>query len=194
MKLIALRCPHCHEKLAPQSNEAVVVFCGSCHTAVRLSQQGIAQLPVQYVASSSPTADAWLPFWVFHGRVNLKKRDSQNADKQAQKEAQALWQRVQRLYAPAWEMPTAQARELGRQLVQAQPAFQTSTQAPSATIAEATINPEDALKLLDFIVLTIEAERKDWLRDLQFAIESDNHELWVMPARKKGTGWEFIGR
>lgn len=194
MKLIALRCPQCQEKLAPRSNEAVVLFCGSCHTAVSLSQQGLTKLNVQYVAPNSQTVDEWLPFWVFHGRVNIQKRETQSGNKQAQAQSQQLWQQVQRLYAPAWELPTSQARELGSQLVQSQPAFQFASQAPQANIVEATIAPEDALKLLDFIVMSIEAERQDWLRDLKFAIETDKHELWAMPARKKGNGWEFIGR
>jgi hypothetical protein len=194
MKLLALRCPQCGQKLEPQSNEVVVVACGHCHTAVTLHQSGLQPIDIYYAAPANEQVDSWLPFWVFHGRVNLQRRESQGGSKGADKEAAELWQRVQRLYTPAWSIPAQRARALGSQLVQAQPIFQAIPRPAEARLTEAIITPEDGLKLLDFIVLTIEAERKDWLRDLQFKIDAGPPALWAIPAQKKGDGWQLTAR
>ena len=197
MKLLALRCPQCGQRLEPQHNEAVVMVCSQCFTAVTMHQTGLQPIDVHYAAPSNDQVDGWLPFWLFHGRVNIQRRESQGSSKGADKEAAQLWQRVQRLYAPAWSQPAAQARDLGRNLLQAQPLFQTIPRPDEALLTEAVIAPEDSLKLLDFIILTIEAERKDMLRDLKFQIEAGVPALWAIPAQKKGDGpgaWQLAAR
>jgi hypothetical protein len=200
MQLLALKCPTCGQNLKPQRNEAVVVSCGNCKTAVSLHQSGIKAIDVKYAAPSSTTVETWLPLWVYSGKVNIKRRESQGGSKGADKEAAQLWGSVQRLFVPAWQESAHQAREIGSQFVVRQPVFETI--APTETMAlpesmvlqEAIITPEDGLKLLDFIVLSLEAGRKDWLEDLQFEIQTMGHELWAIPARKKGSSWEFLIR
>jgi hypothetical protein len=193
MQLLALKCPTCGQKLTPQSNETVVVSCMNCLTAVSLHQAAITAIPIQYAA---PTArgevETWLPMWVYNGRVALTRRQSQSGSKGADKEAQALWGGVQRLYAPAWQEPVSQAREIGSQFILKQPALQATTPEAGMTLRDATITQEDGLKLLDFIVLTIEANRKDWLKDLQFEIQTSGSELWAVPVRQKRGVWEFL--
>jgi len=193
MQLLALKCPTCGQKLTPRSNETVVVSCMNCLTAVSLQQAGITAIPLQYAA---PTAKAdvevWLPMWVYNGRVTLTRRQSQGGSKGADKEAQALWQSVRRLFAPAWQEPVPQAREIGSQFILKQPPLQATAPEAGMTLQDATISQEDGLKLLDFIVLTIEANRKDWLQDLQFEIQTSGSELWAVPARQKRGVWEFL--
>ncbi len=194
MKLLALRCPQCGQKLEPQQADVVAIACAHCFTAVAVHQNGLQPLDVYYAAPAQEHVERWLPFWVFHGRVHIQRRDSQGGSKGADKEAAQLWQQVQRLYAPAWHLPVAQARELGSRLVQAQPLFQAIPRPDAALISETVILPEDGLKLLDFIVLTIEAERKDWLRDLKFTIEAGPPALWAIPGRQQGAGWQLTAR
>lgn len=192
MQLIALKCPTCGQNLKPLSNEAVVVSCGECGTAVSLHQSSIKAIDVQYAAPSSNKVEAWLPLWVYTGKVNIKRRESQGSSKGADKDAAKLWDAAQRLYVPAWQEPVQQARAIGSQFVVRQPTFETIEPTDGIIMTEAIVTPEDGLKLLDFIVLSLEADRKDWLEDLQFDIKTTGHELWVIPARRKGSSWEFL--
>ncbi|NJN55912.1 MAG: hypothetical protein HC804_14900 [Anaerolineae bacterium] len=194
MKLLALRCPQCGQKLEPKQNDVVVVVCAHCFTAVTLHQTGLQPIDVHYAAPAQERVDGWLPFWLFHGRVHMQQRESQGGSKGADKDAAKLWQQVQRLYAPAWNQPAPQAREIGSHLVQSQPLFQAIPHPDGALLSETVLTPEDGLKLLDFIVLTIEAERKDMLRDLKFNIEAGTPALWAIPAQKKGDGWQLVAR
>ena len=194
MQLIALKCPTCGQNLKPQSNEAVVVSCGNCKTAVSLHQSGIKAIDVQYAAPSSNEVEAWLPMWVFKGKVNIKRRESQGSSKGADKDAAKLWGAVNRLFAPAWQEPVQQARGIGSQFTVKQPRFESFEPTDDMLMQEAIVTPEDGLKLLDFIVLSLEADRKDWLEDLQFEIKTTGHELWAIPARRKGSSWAFLFR
>jgi hypothetical protein len=193
MKLLALRCPTCAQSLKPQSPEVVVLRCGNCGTAVSLSDTGLDSVAVQFAPPAAKTFDVWLPLWVFNGRVNITSRQTQGRNKQAQQDSEQLWDYPRRLYVPAWELSTEAACQLGGDLVQRQPAFQQA--APQDTLQlpfiEAVISPEDALKLLEFVVFNVEAARSDWLKDLQFTIEAAAPQLWAIPAQKEGSGWQM---
>jgi hypothetical protein len=45
-----------------------------------------------------------------------------------------------------------------------------------------TVSPDDARKLLEFLVLEIEVQRKDWLKDIAFEVAASEAALWALPA------------
>lgn len=194
MKLLALRCPHCAQPLTPQSQEVVVLRCRNCETAVSITDTGLTTTSLEFAAPAMEPEqiDAWVPLWIFNGRVNIHSRQTQGRNSQAQQDSEQLWGYPRRLYVPAWDLPTEEACQIGGDLVQRQPTFQ-STVAPSAKadLVEAVITPEDALKLMEFVVFNVEAARKDWLKDLRFTIEAAAPQLWAIPARKAGSGWRL---
>ena len=194
MKLLALRCPTCVQALTPQNPEVVVLRCGNCETAVSISDTGLDITPIQFAAPATEPEqiDAWVPLWIFNGRVNITSRQTQGRNSQAEQDAQQLWGYSRRLYVPAWDLPTEEVCQLGGDLVQRQPAFPTIDSPPAkATLIEAVITPEDALKLLEFVVFNVEAARKDWLKELRFTIEAAEPQLWAIPAWKQGNGWRL---
>ncbi|MCP4359794.1 MAG: hypothetical protein GY796_17440 [Chloroflexi bacterium] len=192
MKLLALKCPQCGQRLEPHHNEAVVVGCTNCHTAVRLTQTNLTEIPVHYATPAKEKVDAWLPFWVFDGRVHIQERQVQGSSKGADKDAAKMWGQPRRLYAPAWNIRAGEARSMGGFLTRKQPDLQAVPRPENALVQEAIITPEDGLKVLDYIVLSMEARRKDMLRDLRFKIEVGQPELWAIPAQKKGKSWELV--
>jgi hypothetical protein len=194
MKLLALRCPTCSQKLTPNSLDVVVLRCTNCETAVSISDSGIDKIDLKFAAAAVEKIDAWLPIWLFNGRVHIQSRQTQGRNKQAQQDCEQLWGYPRRLYVPAWQMPTNEASQLGGDLVQHQPHFQQATPPPNAALVEAVVTSEDALKLLEFVVFNVEAARKDWLKDLQFNIEAGAPQLWAVPAQKAGDGWRLQPR
>ena len=190
MKLLALRCPSCAQPLKPQNPEVIVLRC-DCGTAVSLSDIGLSTITLQFAAPDVEKFDAWLPLWLFNGRVNITNRQTQGRNKQAQQDSEQLWNYPRRLYVPAWDLPTETASQLGGDLVQRQPSFERTDQPENAPFIEAVVTPEDALKLLEFVVLNVEAARKDWLKSLEFNIETTTPQLWAIPALKDGSGWRM---
>lgn len=194
MKLVALRCPECNEALAAE-NEHIVVTCERCGTSVRIGDQGLSRVSVSYARPESGSRTVrWQPFWVFHGRVHIQRRDAKGSGSGV---AQVLgllnlvsgsddkplinWAEPRDLYVPAWELSPQAAKEMGGNLVHRQPSLERVPQPPDARLSPATVTPDDALKMLEFIVLAIEAQRPDWLENLDFRLEVGEPVLWALP-------------
>ena len=64
----------------------------------------------------------------------------------------------------------------------------------AADLANMGIDAGDAAKLLDFIVLTIEARRDDDLKKIDFSIEPGPAQLWALPATGGSGRWKFVTR
>ena len=194
MKLVALRCPECNEALAAE-NEHIIVTCERCGTAVRIGDEGLSRVPVSYARPKSGAGGLrWQPFWVFHGRVRIQRRDAKGSGsgvvqvlglldlaRGSDDEPLALWAEPLDLYVPAWELSPQAAKEMGGDLIQRQPSLERVPQPPDARLTPATLTPDGALKMLEFIVLAIEAQRPDWLENLDFRLEVGEPVLWALP-------------
>lgn len=191
MKLLALRCPTCAQNLAPKSREVVALRCLNCGTAVSINDSGLDTIALQFATPATEKFDAWVPLWIFNGRVHIHSRQTQGGNKRAQQDSEQLWGYPRRLYVPAWELPTEAACKLGGDLVQHQPAFQHANPPDNVPLVEAVVTPDDALKLLEFVVFNVEAARQDWLRDLQFTIEVTTPQLWAVPAQGSSSSWRL---
>jgi len=186
MKLLALRCPECNRPLKPE-NDHIVVACESCHAAVQIGDEGVSSVPVQYARPSSEAmVTRWLPFWVFHGRVSVKQRHTAYGGGSGQEEMARLWGEPRHLYVPAWELPLRTVRDTGSKMIQRQPVYQAIAQPADAHLTPVILTTEDALKMLEFIILTIEARRPDWLERLDFHLEVSEPVLWALPADDQG--------
>lgn len=120
----------------------------------------------------------------------MQSRQTQGGKRRDAEAAQQFWQESRRLYVPAWDLSVRDARELGAQLVHEQPRYQVGETPDNFAMHPATADIDDARKLLEFIVLTIEAQRSDWLRDLQFEVQVGEPQLWALPAQQTNQGWQ----
>jgi phage FluMu protein Com len=185
MKLLALRCPECNQPLAAE-NDHIVVSCERCHTAVHIGDEGLTRVPVHYAAPREGVqVTRWLPFWVFHGRVHITQRDTQGRGS-GDKEAARLWGQPRYLYVPAWNLSLQTTQKIGGSMIQLQPVFQPVPQPAEIRLTPVTFTADDALKMLEFVVLAIEARRPDWLKSLAFRLEVGEPELWALPAGDEG--------
>jgi hypothetical protein len=184
MKLVALYCPQCAQPLAVNHDD-VLLTCGNCRAAVYIDDNGPRPAKV-YFAAGRVQESNWRPFWVFSGWVKMTQRVSQGGGRSGNEEAEEMWGTPRRLYVPAWELNLQAAQEIGARLIQKQPEFEFITPPAEATLTAATVGPADAKKMLEFIVLAIEARRKDWLRELTFHLEVGEPDLWALPQSAVG--------
>jgi hypothetical protein len=75
------------------------------------------------------------------------------------------------------------AQNVGSYLIQQQPALQEIERPSELQFTSATVTPGDARKLLEFIVLAIEARRDDMLKNLQFNLEIGEPQMTALPKR-----------
>jgi hypothetical protein len=191
MKLLLLRCPQCNQALSPGQDDRVVQ-CPNCRSAVMIDEGGLAVLPAQYVAPTVTRPPAWLPFWVYRGQVTIRERKVQMGRSSA-KESEEFWAQPRRVYIPAWACELSEARELVRTLLEKQPALEAFTR-PESEFVPAVITTDDARKLLELVVVSIEANRKDWMEKLDFDLRLEDEALWLFPAERRGDEWQLLLR
>ena len=190
MKLLLLRCPRCNHALTP-GNDDVIVQCANCRAAVAIGEGGLQLLPAQYVGPTQPRPETWLPFWVYRGQVTITSRRIQGG-RSATDEAQAFWAQPRRIYIPAWACELAEARDLIADLLEKQPTLSAIAPPEEAAFLPAAITTEDGRKLLELVIVTLEAQRKDWMESLKYDLRLDSEALWLLPARRDGESWALL--
>ncbi len=174
IELKLLKCPQCSTPV-PAEEDEVAWVCATCGAGLQLTEAGLSPLPVHWaVARPGARADSWRPFWSFAGAVQFQQRISYSGHL----DPEALWNNPLRFFVPAYKCPLAQLQSLGADLTRRQPALQAG---PAGQLAGCTFLPDDARRVAEFVVLTIEAARPDKLRSVQFSLRLAAPELWVLP-------------
>jgi len=190
MKLLLLRCPTCNYALEP-GQEDRVVQCPNCRAAVGINEAGLEIQATHFMRSSVAHPLHWLPFWVYNGRVTIMERKTQGG-KSAEQEAQAFWGQPRQVYIPAWQISLPAARDMVSRLLQEQPPQEAIDPPEGTTFEPVVMTREDGRKLLELVIVSIEAERKDWMESLAYDLKLDGESLWLLPAAKKNEGWELL--
>lgn len=190
MKLLLLRCPQCNHALAP-AQDAQVVQCPNCRSAVAINEGGLSLLAVLYAVASREDPPYWLPFWVYRGQVTIQERQTQGG-RSAEKDAQAFWAGPRQVLIPAWDADLLQARDMISDLIHQQPTLKVLTNPEGLSFEPAVITREDGRKLLELVIVTIEAERKDYMELLSYDLRLDSEVLWLLPAERMGDDWNLL--
>ena len=190
MKLLLLRCPKCNQALSPGQDDQIIQ-CPNCRAAVSVSEGGLALLPAQYAAPTVAQPPSWLPFWVYRGRVTIKQRLTQGRAS-GEKEAQAFWAQPRRVYIPAWACELAEARDLVAALLEKQPFLEAIIPPEGTAFEPAVVTPADARKLLELVIVSLEARSDDYLESLVYDLNLESEALWLLPAERREGEWQLL--
>jgi hypothetical protein len=135
---------------------------------------GLIALEVHY-AAGLPDNKVGKPYWVVQGQVTLQR---QTYSGNAAQEAMVFWDAPRTFIIPAYECTLETLLALGSQLLLNPPTLQDGR---SAAFAPVTFSAQDARALAEFIVVALEAGRRDMLREIQFELELSAPLLWVLP-------------
>ena len=177
MTLLVVRCPACGNTLTPGDDD-LVVACPQCGAALQLADEGLRPIEIQYAQTNRTKAGTWRPWWIFKGSVNLIKRETQGGNRSD--EAREFWAQPRVMGIPAWELSIVAAKQAGVQLLQQPPLLNAISRPSVARLTSVVVSAEDARKMLEFLVLSLEAGRDDWLKTLDFQIEVGVPELWAI--------------
>ena len=174
IELVPLLCIKCQTPLPAEPDEIAWV-CAHCGQGMLLDEsKGLLPLQVQYAAGIAPDA-VGRPFWVADGQVSLQ-RELYSGNKTA--EAQLMWAQPRRFTIPAYNCPLETLLQYGPQLLLKPPALQPG---PAARFQPVTLSPGDIQALAEFIVVAIEAERSDMLKQIVVSVKMSEPVLWVFP-------------
>jgi len=174
LELVPLKCLRCGT-LVPAAEEEVAWVCAQCGQGMHLAPDGLAPLDVKWATARDNARANWLPFWVFSGSVTFRQRQTYGG----QNNPDELWNAPRRFYVPAFPAALEKIETLGAELTRKQAPLDAGPAAGALT--QCTLFPADARHAVEFVVLTIEADRRDKLRSIDFALDLAEPELWLLP-------------
>lgn len=176
VELIPLVCPQCSTPLPAESDEVAWV-CSQCGRGWSLEEErGLAPLQVEY-AAGIPANAVGKPYWMAEGQVSLQRLAYGSGQQQSQ-EAQEFWRLPRLFFIPAYTCSLEELLERGTRLLLQPPALQPG---PPARFEPVTLAQEDLRATAEFIVMAIEAARKDKLKQVDFNLRLSSPALWVLP-------------
>jgi hypothetical protein len=174
--LIPLVCLNCSTPIPASSNETAWV-CAQCSQGLALDmQEGLRPLQVYYAEGILPNTRG-KPFWVAEGQVNLQRDVYRSAGKSGQ-EAMEFWGDPRSFLIPAYSLPQEDLLAQTTRFLLQPPALKSGPQAPFEPV---TLSMEDIQPVAEFIVMAIEAGRKDMLRNIRFSLNLSTPSLWILP-------------
>jgi hypothetical protein len=169
--MVCIRC----STAIPAHPDEVAWVCAQCGQGNLLDEeQGLKAVEVNYSAALKANARG-KPFWVVEGQVTLRR---QTYGGNEEREAQQFWREPRRFFVPACACPLEMLLDLGQSFLLRPPALQPGS---PALFDPVVLAPEDVQAAVDFIVMAVEAGRKDKLKEVEFSVMLTPPVLWILP-------------
>jgi len=175
VELVPLNCIRCGTSIPAEIDE-VAWTCGQCDQGQQLGEGGLIPLEIHY-AQGIPPSKKGRPYWVSEGRVTIN-RDTYGSFGKKTQEAMRFWEQPHRFIIPAFPYPLDEFARVGVQWLQNPPPLQPG---PVADFAPVTIAVDDVAAWAEFLVMALEAERKDKVKKIEFTLELGEPHLWILP-------------
>lgn len=176
IELIPLVCVRCSTPVPAEVDEVAWV-CAQCGQGLSLEETGLQSLEVNYMAGIPADAKG-KPYWVVQGQVSSLQREKYGSGSKETQQAQTFWSQAQRFFVPAYSATLEHLLAQATQLLLQPPALQKGTAAPFEPV---TLAIEDVRPAAEFIVVAIEAGRKDKLKKINFSLQLSLPVLWILP-------------
>lgn len=174
IELVALQCLRCAAPI-PAAPDEVAWVCATCGQGLLLDEdKGVAQLDVHFARASQEGSATWLPFWVTSGTVHIASRQTYGDNRGADE----LWAEPRMFVLPAFDCSLEEAGTWGTSFLRRPPSL---APGPAGRLQRVTVDPAGAQALAQFVVLTVEAERRDHLKAVTFVVDLEAPDLWVLP-------------
>ena len=179
IELVPLECRRCRSRLPAEPAE-VAWLCSSCGQGQRLDEKAELQtVDVRFAKAREGQPVRWLPFWVMPARVQIVERSSYGRDQAPD----PRWAEPQQFVLPAFDTLPEEAGKWGARFLREPVRLEAG---PAEALSGVTVTPEEAQALAEFVVLTIEAERRDKIKSVRALLDFGEAELWCLPFAGSG--------
>jgi hypothetical protein len=117
------------------------------------------------------------PFWVTRGEVTLEREVYSGNESGI---SEKFWSQPRWFFIPAYEVNLEDLLSKGVELLRNPPQLAPCSQS-DIKFLPVVMPPSDVFPLVEFIVVSIEADRKDYLRQVKFNLSLTSPELWILP-------------
>lgn len=175
VELVPLNCIRCGTPIPAEVDEVAWV-CHQCEKGQQLSDDGLIPLRVNYSLSVKPNQKG-RPFWVCEGRVTLDRNTYGSIGKKTN-DALRFWEEPRQFIIPAFPYPLGKFSSMGVKWLQNPPAMEPGL---IVDFEPVTVAAEDVSAWAEFLVIALEAERKDKVKKIEFNLNLGEPQLWVLP-------------
>jgi hypothetical protein len=160
----------------PAKPEEVAWVCEQCGQGLLLNEEK--GLVAQDLFFSAQIAQNGIghPYWVSRGQVTITNRQTYKGDQT--KAAMEFWASQHLFFVPAWNVSVEEVVSSGVKLLRSPLGIQPGGR---TRLYGVVLAPRDVRPLAEFMVMSIEADRSDAMRELLFKLDLDPPQLWVMP-------------
>lgn len=175
VRLIPMACVRCQAAL-PAKVDEVAWACAQCGQGLLLDdEKGLTGMDVFYANAIVP-GKTGRPFWVSRGQVTITGRETYSGDEG--RAARAFWSAPRLFYIPAYDTSLEDVVKTGVSLLRDPVRIEAGSPAPFLPVVTP---PGDLRALAEFMILSIEAERRDALKKVTFDLQFDPPQLWILP-------------
>ena len=176
--LIPLMCLRCQSPVPANPGEVAWV-CEQCGQGMLLDDgcgpQGPALRPLDvFFSAEIKPGTRGRPFWVTRGQASIHRRETYKGNES--RESTEFWSAPRLFFVPAWECGLEEILATGAQMLR-----NPARMAPGSTcrFLPVTTPPEDVQALAEFLVVTVEADRRDAMKEIGFSLQLESPQLWI---------------
>ncbi len=174
VSLIPLQCPICETSIAAGTREHAWK-CSQCGQGIQLSaERTLKEIIITYQQAALDNVIGY-PYWVIEVDVRLERETLQG---NRNEEMNQFWQNPRKFFIPAFEMDLTDRLQRAVTLLKSPPLLISVESYDFRPVVMAT---QDLKAYVEFIVLQVEAERRDDLKHLAFDLQLSEAQLWVLP-------------
>ncbi len=186
-KLIAVKCKSCDSGLTVEVNDSIV-YCSSCGNGWEILNDELQPIDINFAKPIVPGQDeiVYKGFWLVDSYVKILSRDSSGGwisnlfGGTNKTEGDVMF------YVPAFWMNIDSVKNIGVNFTMKNPVA--SPQKYNVKMSGFNFSKEDARKIAEFIFLSIEAEKSDTIRNIQYDIQVKNMRILGMPFYQQPNG------
>lgn len=171
-RLVNLDCPTCGSAMQASGTDSLF-FCRHCGGGAQLGETEIERLSsAALMPAPGSRAEVWLPAWEVETEVRVASRRRFGGQETPG------WSGVETSIIPAFELPLEDLIPLARALSSA---AHTIRDVPDEPCRGGTLNLDDALVFIRYLVLLREVEQPDQLAGVELEVDSRSARLLAIP-------------
>ena len=175
VELVPLNCIRCGKSIPAEVDEVAWV-CRQCEKGQQLGDDGLIPMRVNY-SLRIKSSEKGHPFWVCEGRVTIN-RDTYGYTGKNTEDALRFWDQPRLFIIPAFPYPLDEFSHVGVKWLQTPPPMEPGLIADFVPI---TVAADDISAWAEFLVIALEAKRKDKVKKIEFELNLGEPQLWILP-------------
>lgn len=186
--LEAVKCKKCDSGLMVEVNDNIV-YCSSCGSGFEIIEGVLTPIEINFAAAAirSEGEMIYKPFWLLKSNINIAERKaSGNFLKNIFGGSNDNTSGNITFYIPAFYCSIESMKNLATQFTMRNPVA--SPQKYNTKLVGFAYGKEDAKKLAEFILISMEAEKSDTMKSFNYDMKFESMEILGIPFYKQGNG------